>query len=115
MTDVTVLETDVSENAAISAEELTEYTNSVFGMYSGKSENIVLKFKDSLLDVIYDKFGEDANVSRYNENSCMVFAKLQISGMFFGWLMQFPDKIQIVSPEHLISEYKEWKNKEYVE
>lgn len=115
MTEVQMMDCDVSKNAMISADELTEYTNSVFGMYSGKSENIVLKFKDSLLDVIYDRFGEDANVSRFNENTCMVFAKVQVSGMFFGWLMQFPDKVQIISPECLIKEYQEWKNKEFIE
>lgn len=113
MSKVEVLDEAVSEKSFISDEELSEYTSSVFGMYSGKTENVILKFKDKLLDVVFDKFGEDANISRLNETTCMVMVKVQISSIFYGWMMQFPDKMEVVSPEHLIKDYKEWREREF--
>lgn len=114
MEQVEVLEDSISESARVSDKELAEYTETVFSMYSGTPENVVLQFDNSLLGVVYDQFGEDTTIARKNKTTCMAFVKVQISGPFWGWLMQFPDKMGIVSPDHVAAKFREWKKKEYV-
>lgn len=107
MSYVEVLEESVSENAVLKNSDISEYTEQVFKMYGGEKTDITLQFDDSLIGVIYDKFGEDTLMIRLNENTCVARVSVQVSPTFWGWLFQFGERMKITSPETLIDEYKE--------
>ncbi|MPN08417.1 hypothetical protein SDC9_155699 [bioreactor metagenome] len=75
-------------------------------MYGGSTEDCVLQFDNSLIGVIYDKFGENTKMKRLNNDVCAATVKVQVSPTFWGWLFQFPEKMKISSPENLVEEYK---------
>ena len=107
MDSVTVLEDAITETAIALKNEVGPYTEQVFKMYAGEAVDIVIEFKDSLIGVVFDKFGEDTKMMRSGEHKCIASVKVQISPVFWGWLFQFAGEMQILSPESLVQEYKQ--------
>lgn len=88
--------------------DLASYTNRTFGMYGGREENVTLQFPKHLVGVVLDRFGKDADIRTMGEESFRVRAKVAVSGQFFGWLAGIGKEAEIVSPEPVAIEYKEW-------
>lgn len=106
MEGVEVENEEVSKEAIIRMDNVSEHTDQVFKMYGGESKNVSLQFDSSLIGSVYDKFGEDTKISAYNEDTFVANVKIQISPVFFGWLFQFVDKMKVLSPESVVVEYK---------
>ncbi len=91
---------------------LIDYLNSAFSMFSGASEPIKLKFDNSLVNPVIDRFGK--NVAIYPDDSRHFTVIVQVNTEqpepFFGWLFQFGTKAQIVSPAHLNEKYRNMLN-----
>lgn len=113
MAEVSMTDKPISTKAIVPPEEITEYTKQAFKMYSGEPVETLLEFKDELLDVIFDKFGEDTPIVRKNKDSCIATVVLQESPTFWGWYFQFPDKMKICSPDWLAEECEKWRNLRY--
>ncbi len=109
--DVQLEEGIISDNALVSADELATYTSKTFKMYGGEENEITLEFDESLADVIFDQFGMNTKITRINETTLSTKVNVQISGTFWGWLFQFPEKMRITEPESVIEKCKEWTDK----
>ena len=59
-----------------------------------------------MLGAVYDKFGENVNIMRSGERTCIAAVKVQVSPVFWGWLFQFAGEMKIISPSELIEEQK---------
>ena len=105
MDDVALTDIPTSEKANVKASDISDYTEQAFKMYSGKSRNVTIEFEDSLIGVIYDKFGEETTIRRVDENTCKARVTVQVSPTFWGWLFQFGKRIKILSPQSLRNEY----------
>ena len=92
MDKVEIEDEPVSETAIIRATEVADYTEQAFKMYTGEQCTAILQFDDSLIGVVYDKFGEDTKMTRIDENTCTAEVTVQVSPTFWGWLLQFPGK-----------------------
>ena len=44
----------------------------------------------------------------FSKSQLQATVTAQISSTFWGWMMQFPSDMRIVSPEDLRDAYKEW-------
>jgi len=108
MTNVSLSEKPIRKQAILKTRNVTQFTNTVFKMYSGETQAITLQFNDDLLNVIYDKFGEKVAVTRINNRYCTVDVDVQVSPTFFGWIAQFGTDMKIVQPEELAKEYRQW-------
>ena len=93
---------------------LTEYLNSTFSMFSGKSESVKLKFHSSLANAVIDRFGKDVTFYPYPDDeehfNITVQIKTETPEPFFGWLFQFGNKVHIISPEDLKEKYRKMLN-----
>lgn len=107
MESVQVLEESITETAVALKDEIGPYTEQVFKMYAGEAVDIVIEFKDSLIGVVFDKFGEDTKMMRCGPDKCVATVKVQISPVFWGWLFQFAGEMTLLSPAELTEEYKQ--------
>lgn len=107
MEAVTAIEESISPKAIELKAEIAGYTEQVFKMYAGPAEDIVIEFADSLIGVVFDKFGEDTKMIRSGPNKCVATLRVQISPVFWGWLFQFAGEMAILSPSHLVEEYRQ--------
>ena len=76
-----------------------------FRMYAGKAQNITLRFRDGVLPMIYDKFGEETEVRRTGEDECEATVEVQLSPPFWSWLFMLQQSVQLVEPAELKKEY----------
>ncbi len=107
MDSVTAIEEAISDKAMALRAEVGDYTEQVFKMYAGQLEDVVLEFRDSLIGVVFDKFGEDTQMIRSGDRKCVATVKVQISPVFWGWLFQFAGEMTILSPAPLVETYRQ--------
>lgn len=84
---------------------LPKYLNSTFSMFSGEVCDVCLKFSDKLVNAVLDRFGKDVWLVPAEEGWFTARVKVKPEPPFFGWLFQFADKAQIISPESVKLEY----------
>lgn len=111
MTDVIIEEDPVCDDSIIRETEASDYTEQAFKMYTGTECNAVLQFDNSLIGTIFDKFGEDTKMIRVDKDSCVATVTVRVSPTFWGWLLQFPGRMKLLSPDSLIAEYQAWIGK----
>lgn len=108
---LTVVEESVMSNEAVARiDGVAEYTEQVFKMFSGELEDVVIQFNKQLIGPVFDKFGEDTPMMSVNETTCAATVHVQISPPFFGWLAQFGNRMQVISPPNVIDHYREHIN-----
>lgn len=86
---------------------LSEYMNSSFGMFSGKTEEVKLRFHNSLVNVVIDRFGKNITIIPDGEEHFTVKVPVKPEATFFGWLFQFGVNAEILRPAELRSKYLE--------
>ena len=106
MDAVEVIKEDCCEKAIALREQVATYTEQAFKMFGGQLEDVVLEFDRSLIGAVYDRFGENTQMMGTSENRCIAHVKVQISPVFWGWVFQFADQMQILSPSAVLTEYK---------
>lgn len=87
--------------------DLSDYLKSTFSMFSGEVTEIRLLFDNSLINPVFDRFGKDTMIIPVDDYSFEVNVKIKAEPPFFGWLFQFGNKAQIVSPNEIKNKYKE--------
>ena len=107
MEAVEVIEEDICEKAISLRDSVSGYTEQVFKMYGGDTVEVVLSFDDTLISVIYDKFGEEVKITRNAEGKCTAAVKVQVSPVFWGWISQFAGQMKVISPSQIVIMYHE--------
>lgn len=102
LTDITVDEDTLTELREL---DIGEYTKEVFKMFSGIPATVRLRFDDSLIGAVYDKFGEKVRIVRTDEHTCELKIKVQVSPTFFGWVFQFGNKMEILAPNRVAKQF----------
>lgn len=94
--------------------KLSEYMKSTFSMFSGELADITMRFENSLMNAVIDRFGKiNPKHDGRDHFKFTVPVRLNSGGAptaFFGWLFQFGDKAQIVAPESVREQYFEMLN-----
>lgn len=93
---------DVFENL-----DLAAYANTTFGMYGGQIQDVSLRFSEALVGVVIDRFGKDISI-RQDGDYLRARVKVVVSSHFFGWMCGIGKEIQILAPEDVREEYKNW-------
>lgn len=76
-------------------------------MYGGPIERAVIQFSDALIGIIFDRFGENTQMIRQDEHTCIATVDIQKSPTFWGWLFTFGQDMKMLAPEPLVKDWKE--------
>ena len=82
-----------------------KYTSTTFSMFSGEECTVTLRFDNSLVNVAADKFGTDLILIPDGDDKFTVSVRLVAGAAFYGWLFQFGEKAEVMSPENIRREY----------
>ena len=85
--------------------DLAEYTSTTFSMFSGEQQTVTLCLDNSLVNVAADRFGTDVMLIPCGEDKFTMSVKVVAAPAFYGWLFQFGDMAEIVSPESMRQEF----------
>lgn len=85
---------------------IAEYSKKVFNMFGGEEVTVKLKFDNSLVNAVIDRFGKDIMIGKLDNASFSIWIKVALSSTFYAWLAQFGNKVKILSPEMVIEKYR---------
>lgn len=109
MENVCIENSDICEAAQIQHNSMSEYTAQAFRMFGNeKVDEITLKFKNELIGTMFDKFGEDLNITRIDSETCQATVQVQISPTFWGWVFQFSGRLVLEASNALMNDLKKY-------
>ncbi|WP_047395426.1 helix-turn-helix transcriptional regulator [Exiguobacterium sp. ZWU0009] len=84
------------------------YLSNMFNMYGGENEQLTLKFQESLMPTVVDRFGTDIRCRRLDDLWFEVKVDALFSDGFMMWLIQFGNQAEIIAP---VERRETFKNK----
>ena len=84
---------------AFRAHDMSAYSDTHFGMFSGAVERVRLEFENTLAGPVIDRFGADIPLIPTDENHFSVTVSAAVNVQFFGWLCGFGSRVRILSPQ----------------
>ena len=107
MADITVLfqprrpmeEVTQTENLNIA-----QYIDKHFSMYPGEEQTVRLRFHNSLINVVIDRFGQEVHLAGDGDQRFIITVNVKISPTFIGWLLMFGQNVKILGPQSLIEQ-----------
>ena len=97
---------DEQRDAAAAGFKLAEYSRKVFGMFGGQESDVRLRVDNQIIGAVVDRFGKDVIMVPDGESHFTVSVRVAISPVFCGWLFQFGELCQVLSPHSLKDELK---------
>jgi len=81
--------------------DVAEHTKQVFGMYSGELVTATLRFDQSLVNAVIDRFGPEVPFRKCGD-SFEICVEVSNSPVFLSWIFRFGEKAEIVAPQSLV-------------
>ena len=85
--------------------DMAVYSKQIFGMFGGTLTDIKIRFDNSLVGVVVDKFSKNVFISVNDDGTFDMSTKVMLSPTFYGWLFALKDKAQILSPSSAKEEF----------
>ena len=73
-----------------------------------KSENVELKFDGSLLEDVFDKFGEEIDILKSGENEYRTTVRIRADSAFFAWVVSSRGKVTVEAPSAVKERFDEF-------
>ena len=96
---------------------IREYTEQVFGMYTGTKTVVTLRCRHSILDQVIDKFGEEIKLENVTRDTFDITVPVHVAGTFYAWVVTYSGEMTIISPEGVCEAYVRYAlmNEQYME
>ncbi len=85
--------------------DMAIYSKQIFGMFGGELTDVRLRFDNSLVGVVVDRFSKNVSISKNNDRSFDINTKVMLSPNFYGWLFALRDKAKIIEPQNAKEEF----------
>lgn len=86
----------------LTGKALTEYANHLFQMYSGQMATVKLRFDNSLVNVVMDRFGKQTMLIPDGPEHFVFTVNVAVSPMFLSWVIGFGRKAKILYPQSVV-------------
>lgn len=88
--------------------DISSYNKKVFNMFYGEETHITIRFSNNLIGVVIDKFGKDTIIIPENNDTFTVTVNVAVSKQFYAWLFGFPGECEVISPDFVREEMKNY-------
>ena len=85
--------------------DLSAYSKTMFQMFGGEETEVSIQFDNSLVGVVFDRFGTDIPVIKTDETHFVCRVKVAVSPHFLAWLVGFGNQAKILSPRKVVDEF----------
>lgn len=84
--------------------DLSAYSKTMFRMFNGEETEVSVEFENSLVGVVFDRFGTDIPISKKDDEHFVCRVKVAVSPQFLSWIMSFGKQAKIISPDFVADE-----------
>ena len=88
--------------------DLAAFAKKTFGMYGGQDVKVTLRCDNSLAGVVIDRFGKDTMMIPQKDGHFHAHVLVSVSPQFFGWVTGIGAQMEILSPESVREEYRQY-------
>ena len=88
------------------ATDMARYTKSLFGMYGGEETEVTIQGDNSMVGVLFDRFGKDIPLYAIDDAHFEARVRVAVSQQFFGWVMALDDGIRVTGPEPVLDQMR---------
>ena len=81
--------------------DVADYTNKIFGMYTGNIQTIELCCKKKLAKTVVDRFSENIFITNVTDDEFCFSYKAAVSDALVTFLLNFGDEIRVINPQNL--------------
>ena len=106
MSDIQLTQLSRTPCPELTGKNLVEHANRLFQMYSGESATVKLRFHNSLVNVVLDRFGRETMLIPDGEEHFVFTVNVAVSPMFLSWVIGFGNKARILYPQSVIDACK---------
>lgn len=78
-----------------------DYEKKLFNMFSGTEQKVTMRCANSILEEIFDRFGDNTAIVSRNADNFTVTADVITGEGFISWVMQYGGRIEILAPQEL--------------
>ena len=93
--------------------DTANYLNKVFNMFTGEKETVRIKFKNPMINLVMDQFGEEVTILKTDEEHFEIRTEVMVSEGFFSWLLQLGEKAEVMQPVELRNKMKSFIEEMY--
>ncbi len=86
----------------LSGKALVQHANRLFQMYSGDEAVVKLRFHNSMINAVIDRFGTDTMLIPDGEEHFTFTAPVAVSPMFLSWVIGFGRLAKVVYPQSVV-------------
>ena len=86
--------------------DLAQYQKYTFSMYSGDVQRVTMRFRNTMMNAVIDKFGKLGYVKEVDKDHFEVTVPVAVSPQFFGWVFGLGNYVTIVGPENVKEKMK---------
>lgn len=108
MTEVMVSDQPATRNESIASFDAEAYTGQAFSMFNGEPKTISLIVDGDVMSSIVDRFGSEVESHPLDDTHARVYARVKVSGVFYGWLAQFGTKVRVEKPQSVVQGYTDY-------
>ena len=102
---MTGLPRDGEEAAAATA--INKYAQQSFSMFGGETQRVKIRFVNRMLGPVLARFGRSSVVyTKEDDEHFVLTADVKVSEQFYGWLLGFGRKAQLIYPQAAVDEFK---------
>lgn len=87
--------------------DLAEYGQKHFHMFSGKEAKVRLRCASRFVNVMLDRFGQEAMLIPDGEDHFVLTVEAVVSPQFYGWLFGLGHEVELTAPSWAVKEYRE--------
>lgn len=87
--------------------QLQAYVDQSFHMFAGEDIRIRIEFHASLVNVVLDRFGHEANIRKVDDDTFILSTRAKLSDGLVNWILTWGNRAKVLSPGHLVDRVKE--------
>lgn len=104
MSDIRILSQKRLPCPELEGKQLVEHANRLFQMYSGEKTTVKLRFHQSLVNVVLDRFGTGTMLIPDGQEYFVFTVHVAVSPMFLSWVIGFGSKAKILFPKNVVQQ-----------
>lgn len=86
--------------------DVTAYTEKLFNMFTGEVKFLKIQFANELINPTLDRFGLDANIEPYDEDTFLLRTEAAISNGLISWILKWGSRAKVIDPIEVAEQIK---------
>lgn len=104
MEQVKMLDAPITKSKESAGLDLAKHKRSLVGMFGGETQEVTFEANKSVIDSIFDKFGDGVKFVSLPDDKVKFSVKVQLSNPFYSWVIGFGNKLKVTAPQDAVED-----------